>query len=93
MVKLKPLLRPNDIEPELNTLRQEILNKIDGWISEGSGWVIDRIDNHYINVTTYKPLQGSSYIALPTRLRSPKKGLINMRMKTMNALDGVILGT
>ena len=41
MVKLKPLLRFNDIEPELNMSRLEILNVIDKWVSEGSGWVID----------------------------------------------------
>ena len=59
--------------------RQEILNVINKWVSEGSGWVIDRIDNHYINVTTYKPLNGSSYIELPMELRNPKKGLINIK--------------
>ena len=69
----------DDIEPELNMSRQEILNVIDKWVSEGSGWVIDRIDSHYINVTLYKPLNGSSYIELPTELRNSKKGLINMR--------------
>ena len=61
--------------------RQEILNVIDKWVSEGSGWVIDRIDSHYINVTTYKPLNGSSYIELPMELRNPKKGLINIKNK------------
>ena len=79
--KAKIIPEANDIEPELNTSRQEILNTIDGWISEGSGWVIDRIDSHYINVTTYRPLQGSSYIELPTKLRSPKKRLINIKNK------------
>ena len=54
---------------------------IDKWVSEGSGWVIDRIDSHYINVTQYKPLNCSSYIELPTELRNPKKGLINMKNK------------
>ena len=61
--------------------RQEILNVIDKWTSEGSGWVIDRIDNHYINVTTYKPLNGSSYIDLPIELQNPAKGLINIKNK------------
>ena len=61
--------------------RQEILNVIDKWISEGSGWVIDRTDNHYINVTTYKPLNGSSYIELPIELQNPAKGLINIKNK------------
>ena len=77
--KAKTITKPNDIEPELNMSRQEILNVIDKWVSEGSGWVIDRIDSHYINVTLYKPLNGSSYIELPTVLRNSKKGLINMK--------------
>ena len=77
--RAKTITKPNDIEPELNMSRQEILNVIDKWVSEGSGWVIDRIDSHYINVITYKPLNGSSYIELPTELRNPKKGLINIK--------------
>ena len=61
--------------------RQEILNTIDKWVSEGSGWVIDRIDSHYINVTTYQPLNGLSYIELPIELQNPAKGLINIKKK------------
>ena len=77
--KAKTITKPNDIEPELSMSRQEILNVNDKWVSEGSGWVIDRIDSHCINVTTYKPLNGSSYIELPMELRNPKKGLINIK--------------
>ena len=69
------------MEHELNISRQEILNIIDQWVSEGSGWAIDRIDSHFINVTLYKPLNGSSYMELPTELRNPKKGLINIKNK------------
>ena len=54
--KAKTITKPDDIEPELNMSRQEIFNTIDKGVSEGLGWVIDRIDSHYINVTTYKPL-------------------------------------
>ena len=79
--KAKTITKVDDIEPELNMSRQEILNVIDKWVSEGLGWVIDRIDNHYINVTLYKPLNGSSYMELPTELRNPKKGLINIKNK------------
>ena len=79
--KAKTITKADDIEHELNMSRQEILNVIDKWVSEGSGWVIDRIDSHYINVTTYTPLHGSSYIELPTELRNPKKGLINIKNK------------
>ena len=79
--KAKTITKAIDIDHELSMSRQEILNTIDKWVSEGSGWVIDRIDSHYINVTTYQPLNGSSYIELPTELRNPKKGLINIKNK------------
>ena len=39
--KAKTITKTNDIEHELNMSRQEILNTIDKWVSEGSGWVID----------------------------------------------------
>ena len=79
--KAKIVTKVDSIEPELNMSRQEIMNAIDKWVSEGSGWVINRIDSHYINVTLYKPLNGSSYIELPTEIRNSKKGLINMKNK------------
>ena len=79
--KAKTITKVDDIEPELNMSRQEILDVIDKWVSEGSGWVIDRIDSHYINVILYKPLNGSSYTELPNELRNPKKGLINIKNK------------
>ena len=79
--KAKTINKPDDIKPEQNMSRQEILNVIDKWVSEGSGWVIDRINSHYINVTTCTPLHGSSYIELPTELKNPKKGLINIKNK------------
>ena len=39
--KATTITRPNDVGPELNVSRQEILNVVDKWVSEGSGWVID----------------------------------------------------
>ena len=59
--------------------QQDILNTIDIWVSESSGWTIDKIDSNYINIVVYQPLNGSSYIELPTELRNSKKGLINIK--------------
>ena len=67
------------IEPALSSSKQEILNNIAVWISEGSGWTIESINNHYLNVVKYEPMKGSSYIKLPTELRNSAKGLINMK--------------
>ena len=54
---------------------------IDVWINNGSGWIIELIESQYINISTYRPLSGSSYIDLPIELKSPRKGLINIKNK------------
>ena len=60
---------------------QEILYLIDNWINEGSGWIVESTESQYINISTYRPLSGSSYVNLPAELRSPRKGLINIKNK------------
>ena len=60
---------------------KEILYMIDVWINNGSGWVIELIESQYINISTYRPLSASSYIDLPVELRSPRKGLIDIKNK------------
>ena len=54
---------------------------IDVWINKGSGWNVESIESQYINISTYKPLSGSFYMDLPVELRSPRKGLINIKNK------------
>ena len=63
----------------LENVFQDILYWIDNWINEGSSWIIALIESQYINVSTYRPLSGSSYIKLLVDLKSPKKGLINIK--------------
>ena len=60
---------------------QEILYMIDVWINNGSGWNVESIESQYINISTYRPLSGSSYMDLPVELRIPRKGLINIKNK------------
>ena len=65
----------------LNDSFEEIVNLLDIWINEGSGWVIDKIEGLYINVANYEPLFGGSYIPLPKVLNHSIKGLINLKNK------------
>ena len=60
---------------------EEILYRIDNWINEGSGWIIDSINGEYVNISKYAPLFGNSFIELPSELKNPKKGLINNKNK------------
>ena len=58
---------------------QEILYRIDAWINRGSGWITESIGSQYINISTHRPLVGSSYIDLLIELKHPPKGLINIK--------------
>ena len=73
------IINDSEIIESLQVAKQEILNKIGVWISEGSGWPVESVDNHHLNVVKYQPMRGSSYIKLPQELRNSAKGLINMK--------------
>ena len=64
---------------DLDKCFQEILYRIDNWINESSGWIVESIESQYINISTFRPLLGTSYIKLPVELRNPKKGLNNIK--------------
>ena len=59
----------------------ENLYKIDVCINNVSGWIIELIESQYINISIYRPLSGNSYMNLHVGLRSPRKGLINIKNK------------
>ena len=61
---------------------QEILYMIGVWINEGSGWIVESIESQYINISTYWPLSGSSYISLHKQLKNPRKALINIKQRS-----------
>ena len=46
---------------------------IDVWINNGSGWITELIEPQYINISTYRPLTGSSYMDLPVESKRPRK--------------------
>ena len=70
---------------------QEILYMIDVWINNGSGWVIELVESQCINISIYRPLSGSSYMDLPVELRSPRKGLKNIKNEDKQCFYGVML--
>ena len=45
-----------NLKYDLDKSFQIILYRIDNWISEGSGWVIESVDAKYLNISIYSPL-------------------------------------
>ena len=79
--KTKTLINAMEINEVLQSSREELVKAIAQWLLEGSGWTISSVDNHFINLTQYQPLKGGSYLELPTELKHPNKGLINLQNK------------
>ena len=77
--KPKTIINNTEIPEALQSSKEQILNMIAQWISKGSGWTVESVDNHYLNIVQYQPMKGSSYIKLPQELRNSAKGLINMK--------------
>ena len=73
------ILNKEEIIDSLDKAAEEINNKIAVWLSEGSGWTIEVILRHYVNIVKYLPLRGNSYLQLPVDLRNSKTGLINIK--------------
>ena len=63
----------------LSEFFNEIIFRLENWISHGSGWIADSILNQYLNISSYNPLNGSTYCKLPKELCHPMKGLTNIQ--------------
>ena len=55
---------------------QERLYRMDNWLNQGSGRIVESIEEFYLNVSSYSPLIGSAYVELPDELKNSRKGLI-----------------
>ena len=62
----------------LNKCFNEIIFRLENWISHGSGWNVDSILNQYLNISSDKPLSRGTSCELPKELSHPMKGLINI---------------
>ena len=47
----------NSDKYDLDKSFQEILYRIDNWINEGSGWIIESTEAQYVNISIYSPLE------------------------------------
>ena len=59
---------------DLGTAYETLKHRLSIYSGEGSGWIIVRIADIWINIANYDPLSGSSYNPLPPKLNNPKKG-------------------
>jgi hypothetical protein len=72
------VLNNQDIE---HALRESIMKMVNSFVEyqrEGSNWTLDKVLGININIVTYSPLKGSSYLPLPAKL-ARKKAIVNVQ--------------
>src|SRR5436190_5007202 len=73
----------SEISEQLNKNIENILESMDTYSKEGSGWQYSHTDHWLLKVYRYKPLAPSSYIPTPSKLIS-KKAVLNIRNRSDN---------
>ena len=77
------------IKPLLNQFIDQVKGEIEAWSERGSGWIMDKILEAYINVARYQPMRGGSFMPLPTKLKN-KKAVLNIQNRDNECLRWAI---
>ena len=73
----------------LNQFIDEVKGEIEAWSERGSGWIMAKILEAFINVAQYQPMCGGSYMPLPTKLKN-KKAILNIQNRDNQCLRWVL---
>ena len=63
--KAETIINEGNINDVFKLIYGTILSNIQKTLGKGSGWIIDSVVDHTINISKYNPLAGSSYVKLP----------------------------
>ena len=72
----------------LNEFIDQVKGEIEAWSERGSGWIMDKILEAFINVARYQPVRGGSYMVLPTKLKN-KRAILNIQNRDNQCLRWV----
>ena len=102
-IKAKTIINENEIIKSIQTSNQGILDGIAVWLSEGSGWTVESIDEQYINIIKYKENKkcDKEYIknldytdaTFPVAQKVYRKiEIMNRKIEIMNNINIIVFG-
>ena len=59
------MLRAENFDDAYDESIKKIWNDFDEWMSNGSAWILERVEILYLNASRYYPIYGRSYIKTP----------------------------
>ncbi|CAG8637766.1 6932_t:CDS:1, partial [Diversispora eburnea] len=78
------IIREDRINATIEKGYNEIIDQIEDEALQESGWAFVRAEEVFLEISTFRPLRGSSYLPLPEALDKPQLGLINPQNKDDN---------
>ena len=76
--KMETVFKETNLDELYNKVVDKIMESLAKFQREGSGWVVDSIEELVLHTVKHNPLSGSSYIELP-KILEDKKAVINMK--------------
>ena len=77
--KTETVINESDIDNVFESICSATISNTQKLSGKSSGWIIDSVVNHVINVLKYRPLHSSSYIKMLTQFDHSKNALINVQ--------------
>jgi len=84
------ILRADDFDEAYDESVKKIWGDFDQWLSHGSGWILERVENLYLNSAAYDPIYGRSYIPTPKGIAA-KKAVVNIQNKDNQCFKWAVL--
>ncbi len=84
-----PVLNPSEIIQKLAESRAKIMESLEAFTNEGSGWHLKRCEDLLLGIVRYKPFRGRSYIKTPAYV--PPRTVINVKNQDNRCFEWAIL--
>ncbi|CAG8508956.1 8372_t:CDS:2 [Cetraspora pellucida] len=78
------IIREDRINATIEKGYNEIIDQIEDEALQESGWSFVRAEEVFLEISAFRPLQGSSYLPLPEALDKPQLGIINPQNRDDN---------
>ncbi|CAG8570359.1 20463_t:CDS:2, partial [Gigaspora rosea] len=78
------IIREDRINATIEKGYNEIIDQIEDEVLQESGWSFVRAEEVFLEISAFRPLQGSSYLPLPEALDKPQLGIINPQNRDDN---------
>ena len=85
-----PVYKGSDINDLLSCTQKQLLNRIDTFESNGSGWILNKLIFLDVNVWELDPLHASSYHPVPSWITN-KRAVVNVKNKEQECFKWAVL--